>query len=69
MSDDKWGPSDSGDQEVPDEKSGGSGSNDESGSTHYTDWNESGRASWDEQDGEVSGEHTTDIDDDDDDDD
>jgi len=63
MADDRWGPSDSGDQEVSDEKSGGSGRNDDSEATHYTDWNESGRSSWDEQDGDVSGERTTDVDD------
>lgn len=65
MSDEKWGPSDSGDQEVPDEKSGGSGSTDsDSGSVHYTDWNEDGRSSWDEKGSDVSGQHTTDTDDD-----
>ena len=63
MGDEKWGPSDSGDQETPDEKSGGSGSTDhETSSIHYTDWNESGRSSWDEKSGEVSGQHTTDTD-------
>jgi hypothetical protein len=59
--DNKWGPSDSGDQETPGEsKSGGSSENREDGSTHHTDWNQSGRASWDEKDGDVSGQHTTD---------
>jgi hypothetical protein len=50
------GPAGAGEQGVP---GGGSGTTQEDGSVHYTDWGEGSHSSYDEKGGEVSGEHTT----------
>ena len=55
-----WGPENSGDQEAPGEKSGGSGRTESDGSIHYTDRTEGAHASWNESSSGVSEQHTTD---------